>query len=127
MQYSKMSIDELRKYATFIHPTDNHAIYRELHRRLWDWLAKDASREKADWPGWDYTGPAVFGGREINAECFMCATFGACLRCPLGDEDDSKNCKPFYDWLKARRHGDVKLRKKLARDIRDAWPEGWKA
>lgn len=51
-----------------------------LHREMWDWLAKNPSKTKKDWPKWN---------SEIQVckcHCFLCEfshVRGGCISCPV--------------------------------------------
>lgn len=40
------------------------------HRKLWLWLAEDASRNKEDWPEWEYNGGTI---PKVENNCVACA------------------------------------------------------
>lgn len=61
----------------------NKAKAIELHRELWDWLAKNPSADKEDWPGWD-------DYPQIDSLCFLCVydkqekgNKRSCSACPV--------------------------------------------
>ena len=41
----------------------------ELHRQLWDWLAKNPGKDKNQWPEWQWNGGEFM---EVEFECFLC-------------------------------------------------------
>ncbi len=57
-------------------PSIDEAI--ELHRKLWDWLAKNPGKEKHDWPEWDNYSPYE---PLYNSYCFACMVSEDCATC----------------------------------------------
>ena len=71
------------------------------HWRLWDWLAKNPTKQKADWPGW------VNYPNGVLMNCFACSstapnmdTLPSCKRCPL---PSCQRCP--LNWPYGRCHG----------------------
>lgn len=98
------------------------------HKELWDWLAKNPEKGKADWPGWEF-----YCDSRLYYWCFACEyarneatgkginpTFGIkCQYCPLiWNDDDDEICMDglFDDWDAEK---DLQKRTKLAEQIRD--------
>ena len=90
------------------------------HWRLWDWLAKNPTKQKADWPGW------VNYPNGVLMNCFACsstapsmATLPSCQRCPLNWPYDRCHGTPdmlyeAWDFAQA-----IAARVTLANKIRD--------
>ena len=78
------------------------------HWRLWDWLAKNPTKQKADWPGW------INYPNGVLMNCFACSstapsmdTLPSCKRCPL--KWPHRTCHwtpicPFYAWHEVTMH-----------------------
>ncbi len=92
----------------------------EIGLRLWNWLARDSSRSKKDWPGWKQVG-------EMDADCPCCEYMwqhkqhcGNCLvRWPHGLLCTEKG-SPFRQWYQCRKDKRKTAAQKVAQLHRDA-------
>lgn len=97
----------------------------KLHRELWDWMYKNPSRDKREWPKWKHNGGPYEGN---SIDCFLCdwveQTSG--MGCTsvhsdcLLDWSPTTNCLDhgsyFDKWLNSM---TPKAKKKYAKLIRD--------
>lgn len=84
----------------------------ELHIGLWDWLAENPDKTKAEWPRWPMHQEVI----EYN-RCFAC--FDCDLNCCTLQWGDGRRCvddRSLY-WAYEAAHG--KERADLAKQIRD--------
>lgn len=50
-------------------------------REMWgEWLAKDGTRKKEDWPGWERNGGKY---PKVISDCLLCNYAEYCMDCPL--------------------------------------------
>ena len=97
----------------------------KLHRELWDWLYHNPSKEKEDWPKWEWNGGDIISAQN---ECFLCEyddqnrdpyMDSCCVYCPL-DWVSKESCHDtdsyYWKWDFAK---TPKTRKKYAKLIRD--------
>ena len=54
------------------------------HKKLWNWLAENPDKNKADWPEWEKNGGGV---KRVQSNCFACEYVeernAYCDECPL--------------------------------------------
>ena len=94
------------------------------HKAFWNWLSKNPTKGKEEWPGWEENGGSLDCG---NSYCFACeyamrdgrVDCGGCpLMWPKGAysvcEDDI-----YGDWCSARDRGSYQVASLLAEEIRD--------
>jgi len=94
----------------------------ELHIKIWDWLYQNPSKDKEDWPEWDFNGGEV---KEVMALCFACKEAGInkngysnCHRCPI--KWNGGHCENIdSEYAKWHDSKTDKTRKKYAKIIRD--------
>ena len=105
---------------------------REAHIKMWDWLIKNPKKTKEDWPGWQLNGgeyPRQYSSCfacTVAANLYLCTHnekpngYAKCSFCPLNlsPEDQCSSVNSVYiRWA----HGISK--RKMAIQLRDAWPE----
>lgn len=100
------------------------------HKELWDWLSKNPTMDKEQWPGWEYNGGTY---KYATNSCFACDySWGAyseteeydpsvlCKLCPIkwsGTDDCEKSI--YREWYEALYRKRYDKTAKLAAEIRD--------
>jgi hypothetical protein len=96
---------------------------KKRHKELWDWLSKNPTKDKWDWPMWTHNGGKY---QYVSIGCFACEIAGDnCYACPVAwptkkcCQEDDKGLYDLYSMTK-----DNKKRSKIAAQIRDLpWKE----
>ena len=101
----------------------NTEILKQKHEELWGWLAKNPSKSKIDWPGWDKL-LRVNYRTAIECECFACQAARVrnagtmCGGCPVSIVRTTCVDGVYDKWIMARTNSD---RSRYAKLIAQRW------
>jgi hypothetical protein len=94
---------------------------KQKHYDLWDWLQKDTSRDKINYPKWISNGGKI---KDPRCLCFLCPIYidDNCEDCPL-KEKGGVCCSDKRNWFNKYNYSKKDTRKKYAKLIRDIFIE----